>query len=348
MGFLRKFSDSDIQGETYNLVHTTVQQATGATISAEVTPNNNRDKKKRKRDENSLLASAPAAFNEVSYDSDVSSDEEKSPQEELSRVSKECHLRLDTKKRTKYKKGRRVFFGESISTTKYHAATLTKAELRDLKKDLWFTKQDRIRSQAECLEVIKAFRIQNAEEVMRFSDVYRTSMQVPFSQESSDYLERATVSVPLTIRGMEWGIAPKLKKRRKEHIQSVLSLQGHITNVELRERFVSNRSLQSSRPARIMARMIGEGDALTSKLGITSTALNIKISAMTKTKKKTAMTTSLNRKLHYQEQRRHNRNNTEISNDAGIKNEISSEFVAKPKKMGHARRPRRQLWRKTA
>jgi len=214
MGFLCESSNSNIQGETFNIAHRKVQQSLGAAI-ADVTICNNRDDKKRKRDENSLLTSATVAYNEISDDSDVSSDEEKPPQEELSIVSEQCRLRLDTKKRTKQNKGRRVFFGDSISTTKYYAASLTKAEIRDLKKDLWFTKQDRIRSQAECLEVIKAFRIQNAEEVMRFSDVYMTSMEVPFSQESSDYLERATVSVPLTIRGMEWGIAPKLKKRQK-------------------------------------------------------------------------------------------------------------------------------------
>lgn len=333
-------------------MHTIVEQTTGATISADVTPDNSLVKKKRKREENSLLASAKAAFNEVSDDSDVSSDEEKSPQEELSRVSKQCRSTFDTKKRPKHKKGRRVFFGDSLSTTKYHAATLTKAELRDLKKDLWFTKQDRIRSQAECLEVIKAFRIENAKDVMRFSNVYRTSMQVPFSQESSDYLEQATVSIPLTIRGMEWGIAPKLKKRRKEHIRSVLSLQRNISNAELRERYVSNRSLQSSRPARIIARMIGEGDASASKLGITSTALNITTVPMAETMRKTTTeTTSMGKKLSLLEQRRHHRADKKISSCTGLENEISSGRVktSEPKKMGRPKRRRRPiLWRKVA
>ena len=342
MGFL--VSDSTIQGDTLHLVHPTARPTIGATLAANATPDLHREKKKRKRNDNSLINSATPAFNEISDDSDASSDEEKFPQKFLSRALKERRLGPDAKKRKKHNERRRVFFGDSIST-KYHAASLTKAELRGLKKDLWFTKQDRLRSQAECLEVIKAFRIQNAEEVTRFSDVYRTSMQVPFSRESSDYLERATVSIPLTIRGMEWGIAPKLKKRRKEHIQSVLALQGHISNAELRERFVSSRSLQSSRPARIIARMIGEGDASASKLGTTSTALNVTTVPTKATKKTTTETIPLARTLPLLKQQRHNRAKKKSSNHTGETKSCGFET----KKMGHPRRRRRPiLWRKVA
>jgi len=349
MGFLRKESNSNFQGETSHLAYAPVQQTIGATIAANASPDQNQDTKKRKRNDKSLITSPTPSFNEISDDSDASSDEEKSSQEPPSSDSKQRHLRPATKKR---KEGRRVFFGDLFSTTKYHAASLNKTEVRDLKKDLWFTKQDRLRSQAECLEVIKAFRIENAKDVMRFSNVYRTSMQVPFSQESSDYLEQATVSIPLTIRGMEWGIAPKLKKRRKEHIRSVLSLQRNISNAELRERYVSNRSLQSSRPARIIARMIGEGDASASKLGITSTALNITTVPMAETMRKTTTeTTSMGKKLSLLEQRRHHRADKKISSCTGLENEISSGRVktSEPKKMGRPKRRRRPiLWRKVA
>jgi len=344
MGFLREISDSDVQGETLNIVHPTVRIGNGAMVTTTTTPDDSRTNRKRKRDKPTLTSSATVALNEISDDSDASSDEEKSPQESLPGGPKQW-LQLGVKKQRKYHKARRrVVFGDAVSTTRYYAATLTKVELQDLKKDLWSTKQDRLRSRAECSEVLKTFRIQNAKEVTQFSAVYRTSMQVPFSQESSDYLERATVSVPLTIRGMEWGIAPKLKKRRKEHIQSILALQEHIRDAELRERFVSSRSLQSSRPARIMARMIGEGDATASKLGTTSTALNVTTVPMakTKTKKRTATgKPSLGTNLPIGEQKHC------LPRNKGSCGFGTTKSSRRTSKMGHARRRRRPiLWRK--
>ena len=344
MGFLRKVSCSDIQGESVHNVDPTTAMSVGATLAAAPAPDCSRSGKKRKRDDTKLLTySVEAALNEISDDSDVSSDEEKSPQEEQKPLSRDLK-----QKRRKWKGHRRtVAFGDLASTTRYYASSLTKGDLKDLKKNLWCTKQDRLKSQAECLETLKVFRIQNAEEVTRFSAVYRTSMQVPFSQESSDYLEKATVSVPLTIRGMEWGIAPKLKKRRREHIRSVLALQNSITDLQLRERFVSSRSLQSSRPARIMARIIGEGDASTSKMGTTSTALNVTTVPMPKRKKKattdkpeTATTTK--RPLQEQQQKSH-------QETIPSANTTSCGFATTKKttKMGQARRRRRPvLWRK--
>mmetsp|Transcript_4771 Transcript_4771/g.9902 ORF Transcript_4771/g.9902 Transcript_4771/m.9902 type:complete len:309 (-) Transcript_4771:129-1055(-) len=273
MGYLRDDSDSDVQSEKFRLVNPPVLIGIGSTVATTSTTDTSGTNKKRKRDTTTLTTTSvrPADFNEISDDSDVSSDDEKPLQE--------AENRLGIHKRRKHHR-HKVVFGEASSTTRYYPSPVTKAELRDLKRDLWFTKQDRQRSQAECLKTLKIFRIQNAEEVAQFGAVYKTSMS-PLSQETSDYLEKATVSVPLTIRGMEWGISPKLKKRRKEHIQSVLALQENIEDATLRARFVSSRSVQSSRPARIMARIIGEGDA---SAGTTSTALNVTTVPIRKTK----------------------------------------------------------------
>jgi len=339
MGLLRKISETEIQGEAVTLV-----RPAGATIICNIQcASSIRIEKKRKLDKPHLTTSSiTTPLNEISDDSDVSSDEEKLPRKSPPGRLSERSTKI---RRKNHVVRRRVAFGDIASTTEYFAATITKAELRDLKRDLWYTKQDRLQSQAECLEVLKAFRIQNAEEVMRFSAVYRASMQVPFSQESSDYLERATVSIPLTIRGMEWGIAPKLKKRRKEHIKSILALQKQIRDIELRERFASSRSLQSSRPARIMARMIGEGDASASQLGTTSTALHVTTVPMAK-KKTAAEKTLFGTKLPVRE---HHQNNKETINVARRSSVTKSCGVAitKKTKMGHARRRRRAvLWRK--
>jgi len=351
MGF-HLISD-EIEDGAVQLVHPTGRVSIGTSMATATTPDGScRTNKKRKRNEQLTPITSPTAtatFVEISDDSDASSDEEKSPQEssQLRGALKHRQLGLaTTKKRRNHHKGRRsVRFGDTTSTTQYYATDLTKAELKDLKKDLWFTKQDRLRSQAECLETLKVFRIQNAEEVAEFSAVYKTSMQVPYSKESSDFLERATVSVPLTIRGMEWGIAPKLKKRRREHIQNVLSLQEQISDVQLRERFVSSRSLQSSRPAKIMARMIGEGDA--AMPGTISTALNVTTTPMTKAKTKKKAATekpSLGATMPLREQQ----GNTTESSNATIKpSGTSCGATTKRTKLGHARRRRRPvLWRK--
>ena len=338
MGFLRKVSDSDIQ-EVVDLFHPEGCMTNGSTVNAAVTNSGGQTKRKREPFQSSSSTSVATAYHAISDDSDASSDEDK-PTQELPPGCLYHRQTLGIKRRRKHHKHRRgVVFGDLESSTRYHAATLSKEDVRELKKDLWFTKQDRLQTQAECLEVLKSFRIQNAKEVTQFSDVYRTSMQVPFSKESSDYLEQATISVPLQIRGMEWGIAPKLKKRRKEHIQSILTLHKQISNIELRERFVSSRSLQSSRPARIIARMVGEGDASASKLGITSTALNVTTVPM-KTKKIGAtkkLTGEANRTVRQKEQ-----NENSLLKKA-TSNGVIANAITRSTRMGQPRRRRRQI-----
>jgi len=348
MVFLLKNSDSRIQGETAYHGHPTNRKLFEATATVNTEVVHSRTSKKRGRDK--LMPTTPtiAAVHEISDYSDASSDEEKSPQKLKSPAL------LTKKRRTHHKVLRKVSFGDVASTTRYYAATLTKAELKDLKRDVWFTKQDRLRSQAESMKILKTFRLQNPKEVTQFSTVYRTSMQVPFSKESSDYLERTTVTVPLTIRGMEWGIAPKLRKRRKEHIQSVLFLQEHIRDVNLRERFVSSRSLQSSRPARIMARIIGEGDESASKSGTTSTALHVRTVLMAKlttketSKKKVSSETKLPLREKHRKQNLPLSSTKGMSNTSGINCRISTKgCITRATKIGHARRRRRPIvWKK--
>lgn len=383
MVLVRNVSDSDIQNETLRLALAPVRSllpigastsiAATTSIVAGDSPARGKKRTREQTQPQSVLTTSPKApaVVPISDDSDSSSDEEKSPQRCTSEskrfgVLKQSRFQLIGSKRRRrkhyHKNGgnprRRVVFGDVESTTKYHPSNLTKEEVWDLKRDLWFTKKDRLKSQAECLEILKSFKAQNAEEVTRFSTVYRTSMQVPFSKASSDYLETATVSIPLTIRGMEWGIAPRLKKRRREHIKSVLALQKHISNVDLLERFVSNRSLQSSRPARIMARIIGEGDASDSRSGTTSTALNVTTVPMAKTnRKKTTKKVPISGKPLLGETqlgREEPQNNyptgaTDNTTDRGA---VATAIPATPcakrsPKIGHARRRRRPiLWRK--
>jgi hypothetical protein len=214
-----------------------------------------------------------------------------------------------TNKKPKKKQTKRVIFAaappaparDTTTTTnltiEYYAnATLSQSDLKDpkIKKKLWWTKHDKLRSTKESLGLLKAFKFKNVQDIENYRQIYKTSIlmyQSP-SQIVSDYLEKVTVSIPLSIRGLEWGLpssggsggsgSPKggskgkggagvgvggmisVKSLRKQHIENILTVQKHIKDQEIRQRFISSRSLQSSRPSRIMARMIGEGDALKS------------------------------------------------------------------------------------
>mmetsp|Transcript_22772 Transcript_22772/g.47743 ORF Transcript_22772/g.47743 Transcript_22772/m.47743 type:complete len:366 (-) Transcript_22772:177-1274(-) len=285
MGYLCKAPEfnSNLQADTMQLVHVPLNVASSSSAATSTAAikmalafrNCPVSNNKRYREEHVSVVTASASF-QVGATNSISSDDpdNSSSDEESFHRRRQLHKRRLPLCKKKRRRNQQVAFGDVVSTTTYLDSDLSKAELSEMKHHLWYTKQDRLRCQAECQQVIKAFRIRNAEEVMQFSTVFRTSMQVPFSQASSDFLEQVTISVPLIIRGMEWAIAPKLKKRRKEHIQNILAIQKEIRDTKLRARFVSSRSLQSSRPSRIMARLIGEGD-VSSARGITSTALNV-------------------------------------------------------------------------
>jgi hypothetical protein len=168
---------------------------------------------------------------------------------------------------------KRVRFAQSVDgeievskstarTSSHFLSSLPSASLS--KGDLWWSKEDRELTIQECMIAIKEFRVDedHVDHMNMFANVYETCMAAP-SHATSDYLmEQAMVSLPAQIRGLEWGIAPKLKARRKAHIRDVLDVQNRIRNPRDREKFVASRSLTSSRPSRIIARMIGEGDAI--------------------------------------------------------------------------------------
>lgn len=355
MGLPRKVSDSDIDQDKTGPMPVPVKMAMATTTARATmtgqgpattiaTPSSTIPTNKKRKREALELATAAAAISD-----DSSDDEEKVCTTIVTSNSEQRHpLALCNKKRRKQRRRRRVVFGDAASTTKYYAATLSKSELRDMKSELWYTKQDRMKSQDKCLQLLKVFRIRNAEEVAQFSAVYRISMEVPYSRASSDYLEQATVSVPLIIRGLEWGITPKLKKRRKQHIQNILAVQTHIHDTEIRERFVASRSLQSSRPARIMARMIGEGDANAnrSKLGTTTTTTFMAPITRTSTITSTTTTTGKSKVAQQQLQQTRNKGINASKTTRTPRCRGSTTGTKTTTKIGHARRRRQFLWRK--
>jgi hypothetical protein len=77
---------------------------------------------------------------------------------------------------------------------------------------------------------------------------------------SSEILQGTAVSLPTEVRGLEWGFCDKTSARQ-DHVQAVLAVQNSCQlNPRMRSRLMANRSISSSRPSRIMARIMGESD----------------------------------------------------------------------------------------
>jgi hypothetical protein len=90
------------------------------------------------------------------------------------------------------------------------------------------------------------------------------SMCYKSSSEQLEDMETAKSMLPMDIRGLESEVAPMLKTSRRKHSEGVLQYVHKIPNhlpADLRERMLSARSMQYSRPFKILAHVIGEADA---------------------------------------------------------------------------------------
>jgi hypothetical protein len=80
-------------------------------------------------------------------------------------------------------------------------------------------------------------------------------------------LEQAKIDLPTHVRGLEYGILPASKAYRRTHVQVVLKLQTQMQSLQghMKDRVLSSGAIRSSRPSRVMARILGECDASTPK-----------------------------------------------------------------------------------
>jgi hypothetical protein len=132
------------------------------------------------------------------------------------------------------------------------------------KTKLWWSRKERNGMNEASRKMAKVFRKNHSDQVKHYLRVFDQCSQYPPSQSSSDYLETATIVVPTKVRGLEWGIVPKIKAHRRTHVHEVLQIQDQIKgrlSSEMRYKVLSTRAMRSSRPSRVMARLIGEGDA---------------------------------------------------------------------------------------
>lgn len=136
----------------------------------------------------------------------------------------------------------------------------------DLDKEaLWWRRHERVAIQQNCRETYQRFRNHHMDQVRRYLQVVQQCQMAP-TNESSEYLNDITLIVPDRIRGLEWGVMPSSKECRASHVHNVLDVQAELDeqkgmNAMMKSRVLGSNSIRSSRPSRVLARLLGEGDA---------------------------------------------------------------------------------------
>eukprot|EP00934_Nitzschia_sp_Nitz4_P001755 Nitzschia sp. Nitz4//scaffold52_size167869//33017//33694//NITZ4_002264-RA/size167869-processed-gene-0.153-mRNA-1//-1//CDS//3329553999//1755//frame0 len=161
---------------------------------------------------------------------------------------------LPHKKRVRFETGQ----GDSVRTyekeLEIHRSDLDKSKM-------WWSRKERGDITEECHEAIDEFRQCHLEQVRHFNSVFDQCKE-PLSHASSETLEKVTISLPDHVRGLEWGWSPSTISHRQEHVKEIVAVHQQIRSLKpnLRDQVLSTRSQRSSRPGRVLARLLGEGD----------------------------------------------------------------------------------------
>lgn len=152
-------------------------------------------------------------------------------------------------------------FGDNVAEQVHESCI----QFDDLDKEsLWWSKNERSEIADFTRKLARGFKRQHADRVNHYLRVFEECSKAP-SHSSSDFLESATLGVPTELRGLECGFVPSIKAYRKTHAQEVLDTQAQLLKGKLSEamcrRILSARAIRSSRPSRVMARLMGEADA---------------------------------------------------------------------------------------
>ncbi|KAL3903780.1 MAG: hypothetical protein SGILL_010317, partial [Bacillariaceae sp.] len=125
--------------------------------------------------------------------------------------------------------------------------------LQEHKSDLWYAKSARQGFSQEALATIQSFKSEHPEPVSLFGSLYEAQSALSdadsTASENKDPSAPVPFTLPLRMRGLEWGITPTLKKKRQHHIRQVLQACDDIPDQAKRERMVAARARKSSRVA---------------------------------------------------------------------------------------------------
>jgi hypothetical protein len=133
------------------------------------------------------------------------------------------------------------------------------------KESLWWSKNERVEIAGCTRKLARGFKRQHTERVSHYLCVFEACSKTP-THSISDFLSTVTLGVPTEVRGLECGFIPTVKAHRKKHSQFVLDTQAHLLKGRMSEamclQILSGRAIRSSRPSRVIARLIGEADAI--------------------------------------------------------------------------------------
>jgi hypothetical protein len=151
-------------------------------------------------------------------------------------------------------------FGDIVAE-KVHESDIHRDDLD--KEALWWSKNEHVEMSDRSRKLARGFKRQETELVSHYLDVFEACSKTP-THSISDFLSSVTLGVPAEVRGLECGFIPTVKAHRKKHSQHVLDTQAHLMKGRMPEamchQILSSRAIRSSRPSRVMARLIGEAD----------------------------------------------------------------------------------------
>ncbi|KAG7352532.1 hypothetical protein IV203_008580 [Nitzschia inconspicua] len=119
------------------------------------------------------------------------------------------------------------------------------------KSELWYPKSHRQEQQKQAQEIIATFKEEHAETVQQFAAMYKdiVANHRRTEDETGGTVSASDIELPLQMRGLEWGITPQLKVRRRRHIRHVLGCADMSLPESFQQVMRHSTSVNSSRAA---------------------------------------------------------------------------------------------------
>jgi len=135
--------------------------------------------------------------------------------------------------------------------------------VQDIKDSLWWNREERQDILKKNQFLSRRFRQSDKGKVQRLKHILDSLEYDNDDSDDDSDCEEEKIKMPLHIRGLEYTFL-SLKRIRKAHVRKVLQAQEESLDlsVERRDWVLSKQSLVSSKTCRLLARMMGAGDAI--------------------------------------------------------------------------------------
>lgn len=165
---------------------------------------------------------------------------------------------------------KKVEFASNVNGTVKTVERFVDILRKDLDKpNMFYSREEKDEMLNKCEDAIYGFKKQNLEETSNFETIFNYCRQPP-SEDTCSLLEKIQLHVPVEARGMEWGWACSVMAGyKKRHVKNLLNAQDQVKRLRdetMRSQVLASRSLKSSRPGRVFARLLGECDERNSRV----------------------------------------------------------------------------------